>query len=267
MMTQMIETIELKEFLSGLRGAMKHDYTAVNRRKNPIALQLPALGMDELMYVAGQYAIFPKNIVSFLSAASETAKQHGYTAIHEELERNIGEERGSKTAGIPHYDLLVRETAAEFGHAFGYAPAADLEADLRALETGPAMDRFVKKMKEITTNEDLEYAIGATYALEASASPELVIVWDVLNALHLKAYGSALPVESGLAEFVKMHLLDFEVGHEVHLREALSGYVQAVEQQDRFRNGFHDTILAMELLWFGLRDECQTREVRLRYGI
>ena len=253
--TTKISFITRDNFLASLRKAMREDYLAVNKRKNPVAVNVNAVTSDQLLYLTGQYSLFPKNIISFLRAAQEIALANNWEAAGDELERNIGEEYGSKTEGVPHYDMLVRGISQELGHYLGYTPVSDLEKRLRILEASPAMGTFLTRMPEIVGNADPLYALGGTYALEASAVPELVIVRMAVSKLIESSTGIPMAREGYLGKFFDAHLRVWEPGHEEGLRTTSAEYLTAPETAVPFEAGFRDTLKSMDEMWRGLYDE------------
>ncbi len=95
------------DFTRGLRGAMMREYDAVHRRRNPVAAALVSIDTASLAYVLAQYTPFPRAITTFLGNVRDTARAQGAHEIADEMEENIGEERGSGTEGVPHYDILI----------------------------------------------------------------------------------------------------------------------------------------------------------------
>lgn len=244
-----------KQYLAELRRIMRHEYLSVNRKANPVSVNLAETTPNQLMHVLGQYTLFPKKIVSFLRGAQEVAGNNKWQSVHEELERNIGEEQGSQTDGVPHYDMLVKGISEELGPDLGYAPVIDLENKLRSLEVSPAIYKFLTRMPEIVENKDPAYAIGGTYALESSAVPELVIVREALEKVINKVTGFPMARDGYLGKFFGAHLKVWEPGHEEGLRNASEAYITTPEMRAKFEEGFRDTMGAMDLMWTELYQE------------
>ena len=245
------------QFLAHLRKAMRNEYLAVNRKLNPVSVNLPTTTPDQLIHIIQQYTLFPKQIVSFLRIAQEAAAKHNWQEIQDELQRNIGEEQGSQTEGIPHYDMLVKGISEELGPDLGYAPMADLENRLRFLDASPTMDMFLNRMPEIVGNTDPAYAIGAAYALESSAVPELVIVRSAVEKAISIITCSPMVRSGYLGKFFDAHLKIWEPGHEEGLRRTSEAYITTSESQIGFEKGFRDTMKAMDSMWIGLYNESQ----------
>lgn len=183
------------------------------------------------------------------------AGTNGWKTVGEELERNISEEYGSKTEGVPHYDMLVKGLSSELGNDLGYAPAADLEKKLRSLEPLPAMSQFLTHIPQIVGNEDPLYALGGTYALEASAVPELVIVRMAVSKLIQNSTGIPMARDGYLGKFFDAHLRVWEPGHEEGLRVTSAVYLNAPETAKSFEAGFREVMRTMDEMWAGLHEE------------
>ena len=235
-----------KQLTEKLKKAMREDYHSVHPEKNPVAVAVPQLSDYGLRRALSQYTIFPKNIVSFLEAACDTSRESDWTKIADELTRNIGEELGTETGGIIHYDMLVK----------GLADGLDssLEGYLRNLLPSSATEEFVQKVRTIAQDQQPAYAVGGTYALESSAVPELVIVRDALNELFTRATGQ--PMQDGmLKEFFRRHLDIWEPGHEEGLREASAKYILGQQDKKLFEAGFRNVMSTMDAWWIGLYKE------------
>ena len=231
-----------------LKEAMMDEYHSVHPEKNPVALAIHQLSTYGLRNALSQYTIFPRNIVSFLSAARDTSREHGLSEVSQELTRNIGEELGTETGGTPHYDMLVR------GLAEGIDP--NLEGYLRNLIPSRFTEAFIEGVRTIAQDERPAYAVGGVYALESSAVPELVIVRDAVNELFTRVTGQSMQ-DGELKAFFRRHLDTWEPGHEEGLREATAKYIVGTEDKKLFEAGFRDVMLTMDTWWTGLYTESQ----------
>ena len=88
-------------------------------------------------------------------------------AVTRELDRNIGEELGSDSGGAPHYQLL----AAAMRHEF--------DLNVWAVIPESATDCFIRSMWAALKEYNPLHVLGAAYALEATATPELAVVLDI----------------------------------------------------------------------------------------
>ena len=263
-----------QKLLRNLRGEMRTRYVAVNQRTNPIGRDVAMLETGQLLHVVVQYAIFPANIIGFLSAARDSAELAGWEGVVGELERNIGEERGSRSdlvgaqfKDVTHYDILVSGLAQTLGANLGYTPASDLEESLRTTAAAPAMATFVKTIESEVGNVNSAYSVGAAYALESSAVPELVIVRNIVNELCTRVNGTAMGEEGYLRRFFDIHLKDWEPGHEAGLRETTQIAITSTELQQAFASGFHAVMKTEDALWNGLYQEIRQPELLSKYAL
>lgn len=217
-----------------LNRAMVFEYSAVRKAGNPaMTLKNP----NHLAYVLSQYSLFPKYIASFLKQARDKAKEAGWDSVSGELTRNLGEELGTETDGVPHYKMLVRGFRDELG------------ADISGILSAPATYRFLNEMRSYIRDHSLERAIGSIYACESSAVPELEIVMDLVNSLSMQTRGSELSETGMLRNFFNMHLNIWEPGHEKGLRTASGVYVVQSEQLECFEQGFRKVMESMDAWW------------------
>ncbi len=231
------------EMIESLKKSMVDDHIAVNRSRNPVYGKLGNIGKGRLSYVITQYTIFPRNIVSYLENVREEMKE--FDDVYDELERNIKEEKGSATKDIKHYDILTQGIKDEFG------------LDITIICPTPTTATFDMGMYEATFMSDDKYAImGATYAMEATAVPELEIVKELTNELSRLFYKRGIFSET-LKGFFDIHINDLEIGHENGLRDACEKYVNDEKTQESFVNGFNLVMNTMDKWWAGLNRESE----------
>jgi len=226
-----------------LKQAMNDEYLAVDRRKNPVALALDTMSRDQMLYILHQYSLFPKVIIAFLDSARKTASNTGWYDVAAELDRNIGEELGSDTAGTPHYDLLVRGIKEE------------LNVDIGEAYPNPSTSAFLACMYYTMPNPRQALAVGAAYALESTAVPELRIVLELANKAVRTTSGKPMDKDGTLQQFFEKHLSTWEPGHEERLRTATAKYIITEKDQREFEQGFRYVMKTMDEWWTGLAKE------------
>jgi len=233
--------------LAGLRRRMHEAHTAVHPEKNPVAKSLASLSAEKLQYLLGQYSLFPARIVSFLYSARDTARGAGWESVAAELTRNIGEELGTESGGTSHYEMLLHGIAELAGEA--------LYEEFRSLEASPATEAFLSRVESAVGSTDMAHAAGATYALESSAVPELVIVRDILSRFLVLATNRT--IEGTLKTFFDMHLGTWEPGHEQGLHASIPNYLPESDIP-AFHKGFEEIMDAMDEWWGELNAEART---------
>jgi hypothetical protein len=235
-----------KELTDRLKKSMMKSYDAVHLRRNPLARALKTISTEGLENAISQYTIFPRNIVSFLYTARDNAKRAGWTKIATELTRNMGEELGTETNGITHYEMLIR--------GLGEGLGQNLENHLRNLQPSESTDLFIKNMNATISPRHTCFTIGGTYALETSAVPELLIVRNAVNELFTRKKGE--PMQDGkLKDFFEYHLGTWEPGHEEGLRDTTAIYINDEDSQRIFENGFREVMRNMDKWWAHLYKE------------
>lgn len=233
------------EFVDGLRKSMLDDYIAVSSRRNPVATQLNGMCPDSLAYVIQQYSWFPRKIVSFLCEARAVTRAAGWHRADRELTRNLGEELGSETEGTPHAEVLLR----------GLERGLGLET-VRDVQPTAGTLRFLAKMREsFASTEDVACVAGAAYALEASAVPELDIVWRVVRHYAMLKVRDQGHDYRTLAVFFDLHLNVWEPGHEAGLRKACRTQLEGIVERNEFEAGFRRVMAQMDEWWIALATE------------
>ena len=236
--------VKFNERIDILNKSMIEDYVAVNSERNPIVVG--DLDQDRLANVLAQYTLFPANIVNFLYTARDNIRSHGWEEVDIELTRNIGEELGTESKGITHYELLLK--------------GLDQTLGVYLKETSPSEStrNFIGDMKGNVGNENSAFVLGSVYAMECSAIPELEIVKGLIKDLARMKNGNR-DLSPLLEGFFTDHIGDWEVGHEAGLRRASQKYIQNESQYLQFENGFKDTMTGMDRWWNGLSREASTQ--------
>ena len=238
----------------------KHSFLAAN----PI-LTLIENGTEDISrmtHALAQYSVLPAKIVELLARCRKRVETWG--EVYNELSINIGEELGSKTGGFSHYRILLNRLKDELG------------ADFQEVVSSSSTKTFLDELFSAIANKNQAFVAGIAYALEDSATPELLCVAPIVNA-YARLTGQPLPIreetlegkgapvkvstpEEGLAltldDFWSMHVLDFEPGHRDRLAVALE---QHLDQNSRatqdFKQGFEFVLTEMDEWWKKLAKE------------
>ena len=186
-----------------------------------------------------------------------------------ELRRNIAEERGSRTGGISHYELLRAGVRRE------------LHLNLDDFEPWPATNHFIDGLLATLAAKSPAFASGMIYALEDSAIPELTIVALIVNAcaaqagsiyhiVHLDKLEEKLATydrtAAGLSlhDFFAMHLVDFEVGHRTRLADALAQSLDRPDELSDLEAGYGFVLSEMDLWWESLANAAVSPTVNVK---
>lgn len=229
-------------------------------KNNPVLTQVKsgALGAKNLAEAVCQYVRFPEEIVKMLQGAA--AHFPVMSPVHQELQRNWGQENGSATGGIPHVEILK------------HALQRDLAIDASRVNGAGSTERFIASVLDGMRTGSPWFALGQAYALESSAVPELAIIVGPginlcadligkprpIKALALNEQGSfILPTihtaeeafAMDMSSWFALHIIDFEVGHRDNLREVAAAELTTHERQTEFANGFRRVLDAMDEWW------------------
>lgn len=244
----MNQNIEINEQLQNSfenMHRMMAEKSVLNPKLNPVAGELQSLTQQQIAYVIEQYSLFPKYIVGFLTQAKNRAQAEQWTDVETALKDNIGEEQGSDSGGVSHYNLLKKGLAAE------------LQINISATTAHAATQKFLAEMEEVLSSENPYVVLGAIYACECTAIPELTIVRDVVQAYAIQQNGRTLSDDSALVTFIATHLDSWEVGHEDDLRKACKTCTSQKSECAALEVGFENVLITMRDWWYGLQSEYQ----------
>lgn len=242
------------EFVKRVDQKLLTQYAAMSETKNPVVQGLDegSLSTQELGAILGQYSILPARIVEFLSIGAERLKH--WSKVKKELERNIGEELGSRTGKKSHYDILQG------------ALMQEVRLDVADSRPTAATHDFMECVKMALLSQPEAFVAGVIYGLESSAIPELTVVAKLINQ-YARFTGEKAPIDLtamlrrseqssdkqmggsfSLDTFFALHLQDFEVGHKNGLEASLKWYMEGPDCS-LFEAGFDYVLEAMERWW------------------
>ncbi|MGI8467013.1 MAG: DUF3865 domain-containing protein [Pyrinomonadaceae bacterium] len=225
-------------------SAMLEKSESLNFDKNPFIKNLSTLKAKELEVFLGQYCHFPRNIISILVSACYTMGYHQWNEVVNELRDNIYEELGKGYGTIsdslpPHYSML--RSAIKDG----------LSLEINTIEMRQTTKSFLNSLNKYM-DKSPSYAAGAVYALEATAIPELSIVYHLTK--HLFRIKN-LDMPKLLIDFFEFHIDEIEVQHRDRFLDTMSGYIKDEESIREFNTGFRFTINTMDKWWSELYAE------------
>jgi hypothetical protein len=193
--------------------------------------------------------------VEFLSTGASRLQR--WTSVKAELERNIGEEMGSRTEGLSHYAILKRGLLKELG------------LNVSSVKPFVSTDRFLSSVKCGLTDQPEPFIAGMIYGLEASAVPELTIVAKIINEyarilglnapINLSGMNARATVEENMVSdkyslnvFFASHLWDFEVGHKKRLASTFIQDLPSSVNIQNIESGFEYVLTEMDRWWDSL---------------
>lgn len=209
------------------------------------------INFEFIANLAGQYFGLVTEITSFLSEAAIIARDTGWHSIARELARNRAEEYGSRTDGIPHRTLFAR--------ALRY----ELDIFVERVCRSQATHQFLSSLSSAFYQQHPEFSLGAVYALEDTAAPELIVVGNILALIHpgievgelanntIAARDRSKPANQlDLSSFLRMHIVDFEIGHSDGLKTAIEKDISDISES--FAEGYQFVLTLMENWWQSL---------------
>ena len=230
------------------KGAWKELQAEMSRwpflKANPVLYSLKAKSMntEQGVGVLKQYFYLVATIVQFLAIAMARIPVQ---AVKTELKRNLQEELGSRTNSVSHQELLETLLYKELGVS-------------ARTKWNHATQEFICKLLTAFNTRAPHFVAGMVYALEATACPELLVVGQIINAVAQREVVDMAKLQdepttedhaksATLQDFLAMHTLDFEVGHESGLRQALDEYAQT--DWAEFLEGFFFVLVRMKNWW------------------
>ena len=214
------------------------EHVAVHTHLNPVLQNLSIFDAVQLTSILQQYSILPGALVVFLAAVRDRAASAGWEIAAQELDKNLAEEMGSKTEGVPHADLLAEGLE------------LCLNVPIKTAIPSTATVAFRERLVGMT-EQPIAYLFGAAYAIEATAVPELTIITQLLDLL----LEGAMP--DRLRYFFEMHLNEWEPEHEAQLQQAIAAHLTS-DQFNAFEIGFCAMLTTMDSWWSGLVAEALT---------
>ncbi|OGE77827.1 MAG: hypothetical protein A2751_02145 [Candidatus Doudnabacteria bacterium RIFCSPHIGHO2_01_FULL_46_14] len=216
--------------------------------KNPALVNIERQSLsaaeEQGTWIVRQYCSLVRMIIEYLGLGMSLIPIH---RVQTELARNIGEEQGSRTGGVPHRELLAKILRDELNmECFSPWSQATLRFHLALL------GQFQTQAKNPV------HIAGMIYALEASACPELLVVariinsfagYQVVNLDTVQDFNRSREIKT-LEDFIAVHVIDFELGHKLGLCQTLDRF--ASTDWEAFELGFEFVLDTMAEWWEAL---------------
>lgn len=230
------------ECIKSLKNFCSSKFLELEKHENTISSNSDKLSKSALKFVIEQYSVFSRESIHMLVDAM--LRNYDWPELFKELQENINEERGKFTNDVPHLEIMRR----------GYKQ--DLNIDTDNVSHCCATSAFIKKMKNIFNNNDNAYSAGALLAFEGHAIAEFWNIDDIINSYN----GKDKLDNNTLTKIYILGHKDFEIGHEEHLKQAISHYIT----KNNIRNlclGYMMVSLTMNTWWQQLYIECQRIDI------
>ncbi len=226
--------------------SLTEDFISVNKNKNPSFSSYNGYRYDQKLYVMGQYSLFSRYIVNYLTEVLYKTTAAEYREIAEEMKQNISEEMGiDSETHDPHYMMLCKGFLEQLG--------IDIYNVQPSIATASFYNDIIQNIKENSG----AYAAGMAYALESSAVPELEVTRDMNYQLFIDK-NAEIPHQ--VKNFFESHIDEIEIEHHNRLQKACSNCLETKEEQSDFQKGFYALMTTMDQWWVGLDKEARIIE-------
>lgn len=236
-----------------LEALISNVYGALNTETNPVVANLQHWDVDDLKFLVKEYSGFSNESIHMFHDASIRLQWDGVKA---EVARNVAEEMGALTNGIPHLELMRR----------GYREDLGVETD--GVEYSACTLGFLKKMRRFFQYSNNAFVCGALLAFEATATFEFKGVEKILRTLKARL-GGTIENSSLTGIYILGHVADMNAStnpedyHYAGMRAAIGRYITAENASDLIR-GFAAVCTALNAWWEQLAIEVYAHGVDRR---
>ena len=240
-----------KECVNELLDILADYFPALQHNSSPILANMPFWEAEDLAFLIVEYSGWTNETIHMF--LDSRIRMH-WERVRNEIERNVGEEMGALTCGIPHLEMMRQ------GHR------RDLAIETDNVDHSGVTKYFVRRMRNIFKHEDNAYGCGALLAFEATATDEFKIV-DRFLRKRKNLIGGELEKGSLTDLYIAGHV-DHEGqsdhpedSHYAGLEEAIGFYITP-RNIHRFIQGFLDVCMNMNMWWEQLTAEIYYRKLK-----
>lgn len=240
-------------FTTELQDIARQAFPKLQAHSNPIRINVRNWSEPELAFLIGEYSRFATAAVHMLFDA-QIRLHSGELSL--ELQRNIGEELGSQSGGIPHLELMRS----------GYRSELGLDTD--AVEATALTREFIDRLSAVFCSANRSFLAGALLAFETVAVDEFRVVAAMIYRFgELRAV--TLAPESLTARYIAGHVSltadddgnDPEMEHYLGMLNAVGASVEPSEYPEVAR-GFLAVCLELEAWWDALPTQARAAAIR-----
>lgn len=198
--------------------------------QNPI-LERKDLHPSEIVWALKEYSQFSGEAIHMLV----DARLHIYNwrGLAQEIDRNVEEEKGSQTGGVPHLEIMRQG----YINGMGFDPTKH--------DPSAITKRFLSHMRFLFRQKNNPYIAGALLAFESVANPEFHAI-DELYKL------SGAQENTQMRSYIDGHK-EFEIGHKDGLVKAIEPYITAPRYEE-FALGYLSVCRVMSDWWIELAE-------------
>jgi hypothetical protein len=211
-LVEFLESFTNKEFVLGVG-------------QNPI-LRRRDLHPSEYVWALKEYSQFSSEAIHMLIDAR--LHIHDWPVLAAEIDRNVEEEKGSQTNGIPHLETM----RLGYINGMGFDPTKH--------EPSFATKRFLSTMRHIFRQKNNPHIAGALLAFESVANPE----FHAIDELYKQ---SGAQENADMRAYIDGHK-EFEIGHKDGLVKAIEPYITPPRYEE-FAAGYLEVCRVMSDWW------------------
>lgn len=208
----------------------------LEHKQNPVVKRLSELNKNEVRWVIKEYSQFSNEAIHMLLDAR--LRTHEWPKVAEEIDRNIDEEKGKETQGVPHLEIMRK----------GYQ--ISLSFDVNFYEPAAATKKFIHEMRRIFRKKENAYLAGALLAFESVSIPEFYVLDSLLEKWEKE--NGILTRNEYTSDYVKGHKF-FEVGHKEGLLQAIEPYIES-SRAGNFAAGYLAVCVTISNWWNDLSE-------------
>lgn len=235
--------IRFNEKITSLKAESKNTFPALTVEKNPVVLSIDKLSFNQNKRIIEQYSIFSNEAIHML--LDGMIRTYKWPIFFREIQENIEEEMGKYTNSVPHLEIMRVGYSQELG--------IDTENLVPIRET----ELFISRMRKIFRSKDLPFLCGALIAFEGIAIEEFEILDKIIIGFCKKGEISLDSLDL-TRSYIDGHK-DFEIGHESHLIESASSYIEE-NNFEHVRDGYMNLCMIISNWWINLEKEIKRSE-------
>lgn len=238
-------------FVPQLEAIINDAYGALRTDLNPAITNLPNWDVDDIKFLVKEYSGFTNESIHMFHDATIRLKWDG---VKDEIARNVSEEMGALTNGVPHLELMRQ----------GYRD--ELGVQTEDVEYSACTQGFLNKMKQIFRSTNNAYTCGALLAFEATATFEFKAVEKILRTLKSRLDNGVIADDSITGKYILGHVSDAPPGenpeddHYDGMRRAIGNYIDHGNAKDVIR-GFVAVCTALNAWWEQLSIEVYSHQM------
>lgn len=236
-----------------LLDAVPAYFPVLTQTCNPIRAHIDSWRRDDLAFIIKEYSGFSNAAIHMFL---EARIRNHWPALKQEIIRNMDEEMGELTRGIPHLELM----------RYGYRVELGLETD--GFPLSGITSAFINRMNSLFCDRDNTYLAGVLLAFEGTAAEEFRIVDRILHR-YKEMLGDELRPQSLTWHYIAGHVLpqgsegqtDPEVDHGRGMIEAIGISLTGADLKP-MAQGFLAVCLELSIWWERLASETWQKRIR-----